>query len=558
MYVNRDAQGDLSASYSISGADFQKLLAGASRHFATKVEMMNALNVFPVPDGDTGTNMWLTLQAAVDSVNRLGDADLGRVADTAAIGALMGARGNSGVILSQFFRGMARGFSGKERASIPQVAKAFQYGVVMAYRAVSKPVEGTILTVAREMARGGKIAAKEGSTLGKLLEDAFEAGKIALERTTEQLPVLKEAGVVDSGGCGMLVLLEGFLKVAKGETIAELSEAEVYQPAEGLTDASEQKHLTYNYCTEALVKGTNLRVRRLREDLEPMGDSLIVVGDDKVAKVHIHTNHPGEVLELCLKRGTLHKIKIDNMLDQHRDTGFFKGEHAGDVDAVKTSAEEAQGVGLVVVGSGPGIEEIFRNVGANRIISGGPTMNPTVQEFVDAIRVFSNGVVILPNDKNIRLAAEQASTMVNRNVAVIPTKNIPEGIAATMAFDPQASVEENLEAMTERIQEIKSAEITFSVRDSTIGGLSLEKGDIIGIMEGKVAAAGESKEQVLLAVIEAMVEEDDGIISVIYGADVGQAEVEAIEREIKAKYPDMDAEFLSGGQPLYYFYVSVE
>jgi DAK2 domain fusion protein YloV len=558
MYVNRDAQGDLSASYSISGADFQKLLAGASRHFATKVEMMNALNVFPVPDGDTGTNMWLTLQAAVDSVNRLGDADLGRVADTAAIGALMGARGNSGVILSQFFRGMARGFSGKERASIPQVAKAFQYGVVMAYRAVSKPVEGTILTVAREMARGGKIAAKEGSTLGKLLEDAFEAGKIALERTTEQLPVLKEAGVVDSGGCGMLVLLEGFLKVAKGETIAELSEAEVYQPAEGLTDASEQKHLTYNYCTEALVKGTNLRVRRLREDLEPMGDSLIVVGDDKVAKVHIHTNHPGEVLELCLKRGTLHKIKIDNMLDQHRDTGFFKGEHAGDVDAVKTSAEEAQGVGLVVVGSGPGIEEIFRNVGANRIISGGPTMNPTVQEFVDAIRVFSNGVVILPNDKNIRLAAEQASTMVNRNVAVIPTKNIPEGIAATMAFDPQASVEENLEAMTERIQEIKSAEITFSVRDSTIGGLSLEKGDIIGIMEGKVAAAGESKEQVLLAVIEAMVEEDDGIISVIYGADVGQAEVEAIEREIKAKYPDMDTEFLSGGQPLYYFYVSVE
>lgn len=556
--MNRDAQGDLSASYSISGADFQKLLAGASRHFATKVEMMNALNVFPVPDGDTGTNMWLTLQAAVDSVNRLGDADLGRVADTAAIGALMGARGNSGVILSQFFRGMARGFSGKERASIPQVAKAFQYGVVMAYRAVSKPVEGTILTVAREMARGGKIAAKEGSTLGKLLEDAFEAGKIALERTTEQLPVLKEAGVVDSGGCGMLVLLEGFLKVAKGETIAELSEAEVYQPAEGLTDASEQKHLTYNYCTEALVKGTNLRVRRLREDLEPMGDSLIVVGDDKVAKVHIHTNHPGEVLELCLKRGTLHKIKIDNMLDQHRDTGFFKGEHAGDVDAVKTSAEEAQGVGLVVVGSGPGIEEIFRNVGANRIISGGPTMNPTVQEFVDAIRVFSNGVVILPNDKNIRLAAEQASTMVNRNVAVIPTKNIPEGIAATMAFDPQASVEENLEAMTERIQEIKSAEITFSVRDSTIGGLSLEKGDIIGIMEGKVAAAGESKEQVLLAVIEAMVEEDDGIISVIYGADVGQAEVEAIEREIKAKYPDMDTEFLSGGQPLYYFYVSVE
>lgn len=556
--MNRDVQGDLAASYSIGGADFRKLLAGASRHFATKVEMMNALNVFPVPDGDTGTNMWLTLQSAVDSVNHLGEADLGRVADTAAMGALMGARGNSGVILSQFFRGMARGFSGKERASIPQMAKAFQYGVVMAYRAVSKPVEGTILTVAREMARGGKIAAKEGSTLGKLLEDAFEAGQIALDRTTEQLPVLKEAGVVDSGGCGMLVLLEGFLKVANGETIAEISESEVYQPQEGLADASEHRLLTYNYCTEALVKGTNLRVRRLREDLEPMGDSLIVVGDERVAKVHIHTNHPGEVLELCLKRGSLHKIKIDNMLDQHRETSSFKGDPAGDGTDIKAPPEETQGVGLVAVGSGPGIEEIFRNVGANRIISGGPTMNPTVQEFVEAIRVFRNGVVILPNDKNIRLAAEQASTMVNRNVAVIPTKNIPEGIAATIAFDPQASVEENLEAMTERIKEIKSAEITFSVRDSTISGLSLGKGDIIGIMEGKVAAAGESKEQVLLAVIEAMVGEDDGIISVIYGADVGQTQVEALEREIKARYPDLDTEFLSGGQPLYYFYVSVE
>lgn len=552
--VSVDEQRDFTASYSIDGADFKAMLVGSSRHFATKVEMMNALNVFPVPDGDTGTNMWLTLQSAVDSVSRLGEADLDRIADTAAMGALMGARGNSGVILSQFFRGMARGFQGKETADIRQVAKAFQYGVVMAYRAVSKPVEGTILTVAREMARGGKFAAKEGSTLGELLEDAFEAGKVALEKTTDQLPALKEAGVVDSGGCGLLVLLEGFLMVAKGETIAEFSESEERQLQHGIAQVSQERRLEYNYCTELLVQGTNVRIHRIREELEPLGDSLIVVGDEKIAKVHVHTNHPGEVLELCLKRGSLHSIKIDNMLDQHRETDFFKMESGAETK----SAEEINGVGLVAVCSGDGIEEIFRNMGSNRIISGGPTMNPTVQEFVDAIRVFKNGVVILPNDKNIRLAAEQAASMINRDVAVIPTKNISEGIAATMVFDPEVSVEENMEAMTERIGEIKSAEVTFSVRDSQVSGMTLGKGDIIGIKEGKVAAAGESREQVLLALIEDMVEDDDGIISVIYGEDVETGEIEALERELQGKYPDIETEFLSGGQPLYYFYVSVE
>jgi len=553
MLVDGVEKAEFAGTHEIGGTEYQQMLAGASRYFASKIDMINALNVFPVPDGDTGTNMWLTLQSAVDSMGKEVDPDLGRASDMASMGALMGARGNSGVILSQFFRGIARGFAGRERAGIPQVARAFQYGVVMAYRDVSKPVEGTILTVAREMAKGGKKAAKEGSSLGELLEAAVEAGRIALERTTEQLPALKEAGVVDSGGCGFVVLMEGFLKVALGEDIPLPSQQSLAQVQEGLTDSQEQQLLTFNYCTEALVKGTSIRLHRLKEDLEPLGDCLIVVGDEGVAKVHIHTNHPGEVLELCLKRGSLHKIKIDNMLDQHRETTFEK-----DIEAGKGDFEPVKGVGLVAVCSGPGLEEIFRNLGCNRIIAGGPTMNPTVQEFVDAIRDFENGVLILPNDKNIRLAAEQAASMINKNVAVIPSNNIPEGIAATVAFNPEASVEENRVEMTERIREIKSAEITFSVRDSKIGGLSFKKGDIIGLLGGKVAAAGESKEEVLMGVLEKMVEESDGIISVVYGADVSGAEAEDLEAQVQSRFPGKETEFLSGGQPLYYFYVSVE
>ena len=548
-------QPGFALTHHIGGTEYSQMLAGASRYFATKVDKINALNVFPVPDGDTGSNMWLTLQSAVDSVEHAGEFSLGRIADMAAVGALMGARGNSGVILSQFFMGMARGLSGREQAGIPQLARAFQYGVVMAYRAVTKPVEGTILTVAREIAKGGKKAAAANSTLEELLEAAVEAGRIALERTTEQLPVLKEAGVVDSGGCGMLVLVEGFLKVARGEEIPLAGEiAETHEQENIWAEVSEQKLLTFNYCTEVLVKGTNVRLRRLKEDLAPLGDSLLVVGDENVAKVHVHTNHPGEVLEQCLKRGSLHKIKIDNMLDQHRES-FVMAEDGQDEEQQSVSHK---GLGLIAVCSGPGLEDIFLNLGCSRIIAGGPTMNPTVQEFVDAIREFENGVLILPNDKNIRLAAEQAANMVNKNVGVIPSSNIPQGIAATVAFNPEASLEENKLEMSERIQDVKSAEITFSVRDSKISGFSLDKGDIIAIMGGKVAAAGESKREVLLSILEDMVDSEDGIISVVYGADVTPAEADALEALVQARFPNQEIEFLSGGQPLYYFYVSVE
>ena len=556
MEVNVVEQPEFAGSHDVDGGQYQRMLEGASGYFASKVELINALNVFPVPDGDTGTNMWLTLKSAMDSLDHVDEPeDLGRVADMAAAGALMGARGNSGVILSQFFRGVARGFSGKKHAGIPQVARAFQYGVVMAYRAVTVPVEGTILTVAREMARGGKIAAKEGSSLGEILEAAVSAGKVALERTTEQLPALKEAGVVDSGGCGLVILMEGFLKVALGESIPSPSEANKAHVDKIMADASGQKLLTYNYCTETLVKGTSIRLHRLKEDLEPLGDSLLVVGDENVAKVHVHTNHPGEVLELCLKRGTLHKIKIDNMLDQHRQVNFDTEEKE---KSLEPESKHPSGIGLVAVCSGTGLEDIFSDLGCDRIISGGPTINPTVQEFVDAIGDFDQGVLILPNDKNIRLAAEQAAAMINRNALVIPTRNIPEGISAAMAFNPEKNLEENKEEMIQSIQGLKSAEITFSVRDSNIGGLSFKKGDIIGLMGGKVAAAGKSYGEVLMAVLEGLVKEGDEIISIVYGKDVAEEDAETLHQQTADRFPDQEIEFLSGGQPLYYFYVSVE
>ena len=557
--MEADKKTELGSRRDIGGQEFQQLLSAASLYFATKVEMINALNVFPVPDGDTGTNMWLTLQSAAEVADKSVEFGLGRAADMAAAGALMGARGNSGVILSQFLRGIARGLSGKERAGARQLAKAFQYGVVLAYRAVTKPVEGTILTVAREMARGGKKASREDPSLGELFEVVVEAGKKALERTTEQLPVLKEAGVVDSGGCGLVVFMEGMLKAARGEYIPSEAEGISAAASGSIAPAPEQELLTFNYCTEALIKGTGIRLHRLKEELDPLGDSLMVVGDENVARVHIHTNHPGEVLELCLKRGSLHKIKIDNMLDQHREAFPGLQDAQGNKYDPGEPGKVAQGsIGLVAVCSGQGLEVIFRDLGCHRIIAGGPTMNPKVRDFVDAIRDFENEVIILPNDKNIRLAAEQAAQMISRNVAVIPSNNIPQGIAAAMAFDPDAALERNAEEMTERCKDIKTAEVTYAVRASSLSGLFFEKGDIIGLMGGRVAAAGKSKAQVLLAVLKALVKDGDEVISVIYGEEVTEKEAEELCREAEDRFPDQEIEFLSGGQPLYYFYVSVE
>jgi len=545
----------------IDGMLFRKMLVGADINLADKAEEINKLNVFPVPDGDTGTNMSLTLSAAVKGMELSRDRGIGRMADLAAANALMGARGNSGVILSQFFRGVARGLSGKEKASLLELAKAFQYGVVMAYRAVSRPVEGTILTVAREMARGARKASREGLPLTELLEVVVESGKKALERTTNQLPALREAGVVDAGGYGFLVIMEGCLKALKGEI-----DTQSFEKNEGPTEdkggqVSSPDYLTFNYCTEFLIKGKGIPTAKIKKELQDLGDSLMLVGEPDLVKVHIHTNHPGEVLELCLKRGSLHKIKIDNMVDQHRSAFGFNAEEPQKAESRYGNERSQQREGIrtyvIAVCNGEGLEEIFNSLGCI-VINGGPTMNPQVRDFVEAMRGLQGDVIILPNDKNIRLAAEQAVQLVDKRAVVLPTEDIPQGITAAAAYKSSDSLEKNLEIMKVRYKEIKSGGVTYAVRDTSLFGKKIRENDIIGLIGGQIAACGMAPLEVLENIMEKMIEEKDEIITVFCGEMVGEEAVVKIKDFLEAKYADKEVEVLYGGQPLYYYLVAVE
>ena len=553
-----ECKKDGQAVYSIDGNEFASILKLSSEYFYTKVDRINSLNVYPVPDGDTGTNMSLTLSAAVDSLSRSSGPSIGKMADLAAAGSLMGARGNSGVILSQFFRGLARGLAGKETAGVLDFAKAFQYGVVMAYRAVSRPVEGTILTVAREMARGAKKASREAPSLEKLIEVVLESGRAALERTKDQLPELKKAGVVDAGGYGLVVFMEGCLKAMRGETVpGDGQQRETKTEKDTGLSFSGEHALTYNYCTEVTVKGTNLRLKRLEEDLFPLGDSLMVVGDTGLIKVHIHTNHPGEILEQCLKRGTLHQIKIDNMLDQHREV-FIQGKESVQEEKEIPAGDNLSTIDLIAVANGAGLHDIFRDLGCSKVVTGGATMNPRVQDFVEAIREVKGSVIILPNDRNIRLAAEQAVQMVDREARVVPTRDVVQGIAAAMGFNSERSLDLNVEEMTERMKHVKSGGITYAVRDAAVDGLECKEGDIIGLTGGEVVVFGCSPEEVLEKLLLRLVEDGDEIISVIYGDDISVESAEKTREHLERSFPIKEIEVIYGGQPLYYYYISVE
>jgi len=546
----------------IDGMLFRKMLVGGYINLAEKAEEINKLNVFPVPDGDTGTNMSLTLGAAVKGMDHSRDTGIGRMTDLAAANALMGARGNSGVILSQFLRGVARGLSGKEKAGLLELAKAFQYGVVMAYRAVSRPVEGTILTVAREMARGARKASREGLPLTALLEVVVESGKKALERTTMQLPALREAGVVDAGGYGFLVIMEGCLKALKGEidtqNYEEINKGSIKDDGGQIFSPD---YLTFNYCTEFFIKGTGIHIAKIKKELEALGDSLIVVGDPNLVKVHIHTNHPGEVLEICLKRGSLHKIKIDNMVDQHRNAfGFNEKDLLEEENGFEKEQElhnEGVRTNVIAVCNGAGLEEIFNSLGCV-VINGGPTMNPQVRDFVEAMRNLEGDIIILPNDKNIRLAAEQAVQLVNKRAVVLPTEDIPQGITAAAAYKSTESLEKNLEVMKAQYKEVKSGGVTYAVRDTFLLGKKICKNDIIGLIGGQIAASGKEPNDVLKEVLRKMVDKKDEIITVFCGEMVGEENVAKIKDLIEKEYPDKEVEVLYGGQPLYYYLVAVE
>jgi DAK2 domain fusion protein YloV len=573
-----EKQGNI---FTLHGEDLRHMILEACNYFEQHKESINDLNVFPVPDGDTGTNMSLTLKAAADALLTFHSRSIGKVAGIAARSSLMGARGNSGVIFSQLFRGIARGLAGKDEATLYEVGRAFQYGIVYAYNAVSKPIEGTILTVAREIARGSREAVQNSLNFAGLLQIALECGKKALDRTPELLPVLKEAGVVDAGGLGLVVFLEGclqsILKEATEDGFALPMGAirgfpEGGSPLKdepGIVDLGEKFDERYPYCTELLIRGGGLSVGLIRSELTGLGDSLLVAGEDEIVKVHIHTDDPGHILQVCLQSGSLHDIKIDNMADQFKETRWGsppdedkpEGDPAGDTaDAAGETGDALMGqIGLVAISSGDGLAEIFTGLGVDTIIAGGQSMNPSVEDIVKAVENLAQEMVlILPNNNNIRFAAEQAIKLVEKEVAVVDTRSVSQGIAALLAFDKAASLSRNHSQMCKRAQQIKTGEVTFAVRDARINNIEIIKNNIIGLSDGNLLVRGETIDETTIDLVEAMLTGGEELLTLFYGQEISSSQAEQLVELISARYPFLDVEFYSGGQPLYYYLFSLE
>jgi len=560
----------------LRGSDLRRMFLEACNYFDLHKDSINELNVFPVPDGDTGTNMSLTINAAAKELQRIDSDSIGEVAQIMAKSALMGARGNSGVIFSQLFRGIARGLAGKKEAQLSEVAKAFQYGIVYAYNAVSKPVEGTILTVAREIARGSREAIQMSISFIDLLRIAVESGRNALERTPELLPILKEAGVVDAGGLGLVIFLEGclqsMLRYSQEENtplpFQEISDA-VLDKGESnkkrffRADYLEEFNPNYPYCTELLLKGEGISLKELRRALSEWGDSLVVVGEDELFKVHIHTAHPGNVLEICLLKGSIHDIKIENMMDQYKETRWSKSimerENSNGSKVIKFDDSSISRIGIITISSGEGLFSIFANLGADKIVSGGQSMNPSVKEIVESIMdIEAQQVIILPNNSNIKLTALQASSMVEKEVVVIDTKSIPQGLSALLAFDRSKTLNENFTAMTKRAQMVKTGEVTYATRDASVNNVVVKKGQFIGIYNDRLVVSGNLLEETVLQLIRYLLTEDDELITIFYGQDVNNEQAEKLRGIILKEFPDVEVELQYGGQPLYYYLLSVE
>ena len=543
----------------ITIVEFKEALISASNFLEINKDHVNDLNVFPVPDGDTGTNMSKTINSAVKQVASSDAKDLATLASEMSRGALMGARGNSGVILSQLFRGFADGLQGHDTITVAVLAQAMKSASEMTYLAVMKPTEGTILTVGRESADFAVKHAKKYSDLILFGEAVLERAKESLANTPNLLPVLKEAGVVDAGGQGLVTIMEGALKALKGEGILGDVEAEG-----GHAKAKMERHeistddIKFGYCTEFIVNTESNHVNDLKEELIPRGDSLIVVGDDSMIKVHVHTNDPGLAIQSALKFGFLKDIKIDNMRLQHSERLFTDYEVK---EAKESPAEPAEKktYGFVSICAGKGIEEIFTEVGVDYLVTGGQTMNPSTEDILAGIeRVHAEHVFVLPNNSNIFLAAEAAAEISDKNVIVLKTRSIPEGINACIHFMPDKSVEENVESMMEAVNDLTTGQVTYAVRDTEMDGIAIKKGDYIGLSGKKILAKGQSINETTVEMIEKMVDEDASFISLYAGEDVGDDEAEELEEKLEEAFPDMDVEIMRGEQPIYYYLISVE
>ena len=555
-------------------------LAGANNLNAKK-EWINELNVFPVPDGDTGTNMTMTIMSAAREVAAIDAPTLENVAKAMASGSLRGARGNSGVILSQLIRGFTKEIrEHADEAGIDNLimARAFSRAVETAYKAVMKPKEGTILTVAKGMADRITELSVTDEDLVTMLEKVVAYGDEVLAKTPEMLPVLKEAGVVDSGGQGLMTVVKGALASLKGEEVtldlgdqgAAKAEAPVERKSRGEISTADIK---FGYCTEFMVNGdhefTDEEVDSLREWLGGVGDSIVCFSDENIIKVHVHTNHPGNAFEKGLTMGYLSKMKVDNMRLEHHEVLIEdaskiaeeeKKEEAAPAAAPEKPAEPAKEYGFISVSAGEGLTEIFRGIGVDYVIEGGQTMNPSTEDILNACdQVNAETIFVLPNNKNIILAANQAKDIIeDKTIIVVPTNTIPQGITAMISFSPDMNPEENLEAMKDASQCVRTGEITYAVRNTTIDGHAIEKDDIMALGDDGLLAVAKEKDQAVLEAVKAMVNDESEIITIYYGQDIPEEEAEALAARIRKAYPQVETELQYGGQPIYYYFLSVE
>lgn len=546
----------------IESKQFRDMVRVATHRMGKNKEYVNNLNVFPVPDGDTGTNMNLTMESGARAVSESQSTSVGELVEALAKGMLMGARGNSGVITSQLFRGMYKATVGKQTLNAQELADAFSNGVATAYKAVMKPVEGTILTVARVAAEDGKNAANDSDDVEVVMKAIVEGAKRALKTTPDLLPVLKEVGVVDSGGQGLLFIYEGFLEGLLGENFSDVYTPDIDEMDQMMSATHEQsqsklstKDIKNGYCTEIMVDLTKdipgkkpFDLEEFRKHLSTLGDSLLAVSDDTIAKVHVHTEHPGEVFTYGQQFGELGKIKIDNMRIQHETI-------------VDEAAKEEEKVDFAVVAvcSGNGVRQLFESGGVNRIISGGQTMNPSTQDIIDTIKKSgASKAIILPNNGNIIMAAKQAAEVCDIPVGIVQTKTISQGLTAMLAFNPDASVEENVEAMNEEASMVVSGEVTRAIRDTNINNVEIHKDDFMGIIDGNIEIDKPDLIDATCTMIEKMLDEDSEIVTIIYGRDSNKKQAEEVQAKLEESHDDLEFEIHDGGQPVYSFLVSVE
>ena len=536
------------------------MIAGANRLNENK-HIVDALNVFPVPDGDTGTNMSLTALAAAKEGEKVNSLSVSEVAKAISNGALRGARGNSGVITSQILRGFAKGLQGLEEANTKEIAQALQQAVKTAYKAVMKPKEGTILTVAKACAESALKAAETTEDIDVFLQKIIEDGNAMLLQTTEMLAVLKQAGVVDAGGKGLLYLLEGALQSRNSIDVIKIEE-DVQTPHENFLASVENTSITFGYCTEFFILLKNAEekiVQNLKTYLATIGDSIVCVSDDDLIKIHVHTDHPGLALEKALTLGELSGLKIDNMRQQHTNRIDFTNSQKQYTEQTEQKTQEIKEIGFVAISSGDGLAEIFQNLGADEVIQGGQTMNPSTEDILNAIeKVNAKAVFVLPNNKNIILAGEQAAKLVkDKTVIVIPSKTIPQGITAMLNVTEQ-DVQQVQQTMIESIDNVVSASVTYAVRETVFDGKKIQEGDIIGMQEDSIAIISKSAQKGVKELLDKIVTEEAEMISIYYGEDVTQKEAENIKKYAEKKFPNCDIELQRGGQPLYYYIISVE